>query len=820
MIKVLLITIIFVFIISLILYFNYILLGEFFTTIFFSIIIGLALKPAKDNITLSIERIILYNTKLIPNSFLFRILYIIKFLLMSILYLVFSLLNYSFKINIQEKIHNCVMYKKLLTLLDIQNKDEREDAIPTSNSIDDDHSPILKSIRDVKTPRKIKFKREKTILKRSNKSNKSNQSNQSNNSLHSNRKANKKNKIIPSTFFSVFQYILIIYILSFKISFNFFIIIAVLTLIIDLLIRISIDVIMVILVKFEILHYFCSIKFKHIENDDGDYNNERKHFSAYYETYSDYPNVNTDDEEDNAIIKTASLKPIMHTFISSLLIVFCIFVLTIIMILGVYLTYRDINFLFEFVKANYSVKEFIAHYVPDEFDLKGFIDEKFINRQKSSDDIGFSIYNSGKNRTFNLLWENISKSKNKKNNDDDILYDSISKIDNNKDSYFNYTGNIEDIYNNSLYSNDIYYDESEMHSNTQTSKFNIDSLTYIEEINDSNLEDKEIDSNGNNISMLNNIKYMSRDSLFDLSYQAFSNPVNFTNKFFNENTINYIQSECSLKKYNENILNKIFNTLSLKSMSNMYCGIMMLYNNMGLEVSQSISNYLIETYSFLAKIFTSVLDLVFNNLMNLGFELINSFMLIIILLSCVFYFLINTNHNSDIINECLELLPIEKKTAKRISDKLKLSLQGIFLSSFQIFISHFIITWLFFDFYNIPLTFIFSITAGIVSLMPIFSPFILLLPGSVFMSFRGDEMNYIIFINLFLFNIGYIVCINSALNEIYKNNFLSHPYVTGLSFVMGFYSMGFTGIIYGPTILCVSILVRDLIKIVMTDIKN
>ncbi len=65
-------------------------------------------------------------------------------------------------------------------------------------------------------------------------------------------------------------------------------------------------------------------------------------------------------------------------------------------------------------------------------------------------------------------------------------------------------------------------------------------------------------------------------------------------------------------------------------------------------------------------------------------------------------------------------------------------------------------------------------------------------------------------------DIIYFVIINTVDNEIFKKNVkISHPYVTGLSFVMGVYTFGIKGIVYGPVLLCVSITFKDIIRILI-----
>jgi len=48
--------------------------------------------------------------------------------------------------------------------------------------------------------------------------------------------------------------------------------------------------------------------------------------------------------------------------------------------------------------------------------------------------------------------------------------------------------------------------------------------------------------------------------------------------------------------------------------------------------------------------------------------------------------------------------------------------------------------------------------------------------------------------------------------DIYKKNVDAHPYMTGMSFVLGMYAFNFKGLIYGPLILCFSLLAKEIFK--------
>lgn len=237
-----------------------------------------------------------------------------------------------------------------------------------------------------------------------------------------------------------------------------------------------------------------------------------------------------------------------------------------------------------------------------------------------------------------------------------------------------------------------------------------------------------------------------------------------------------------------------------------------IYDHLNQELKKIIYEYSMESYQIILNVLKFLFYSIFNQIWFYSNEIINRIMLIIIFFSCLFYILSNTSHEKDIVNDYIYMFPLEKTYLEKISKKFKDHIQGVFISSFEIFLSTFLITWILFDFNDVPISFVFSLTAGIVSLLPVFSPYLILFPSCIFIYVANENTNQIILgSKLLIFILTYIFTTNMVLTDIYKSNFSTHPYVTGLVFVSGFYSFGFFGIIYGPAILCLSSLLKDII---------
>ena len=160
----------------------------------------------------------------------------------------------------------------------------------------------------------------------------------------------------------------------------------------------------------------------------------------------------------------------------------------------------------------------------------------------------------------------------------------------------------------------------------------------------------------------------------------------------------------------------------------------------------------------------------------------------------------------------MKFLPYSNKQIEIINKSFHKSIQGVFIITIEIFIFHSLLTWLLFDIFNINLVYIFSLFAGIISLIPIISPWTILIPANALYMFNNGPS----FLKMVILDASYYFIISIVDNDIYmKNVKISHPYVTGLSFVMGVYTFGFKGIVYGPVLLCVSITFTDIIRIII-----
>jgi len=153
------------------------------------------------------------------------------------------------------------------------------------------------------------------------------------------------------------------------------------------------------------------------------------------------------------------------------------------------------------------------------------------------------------------------------------------------------------------------------------------------------------------------------------------------------------------------------------------------------------------------------------------------------------------------------MLPFSEKVKEEINEALVKSIKGSFLCSIKIFIFHFIFTWMVFDILQLKLGFTVAIAASIFSILPFIPTWVLCIPHAIYLYFEEDNLLLAI-----LFPVTYVMISNKVYNDIYQKSINIHPYLTGLSIVLGIYAFDVQGIIYGPLLMCITLIVIELIK--------
>ena len=303
----------------------------------------------------------------------------------------------------------------------------------------------------------------------------------------------------------------------------------------------------------------------------------------------------------------------------------------------------------------------------------------------------------------------------------------------------------------------------------------------------------------------NNLVNFIKDPTQIVNNQKFNDK---SKTFSNSSLISLIDDGCV--KYDQEIIFRILSYIDNDYMKKLYCGLRIIIDRFNISFSLSIfSKYLKKGYKFFIKTFQLVAETFFLNALSFSIELINTIMLVILFYSCLLNFL---KTKDDYVLDLLKFLPYPMKYIQKIHRSFHNSIQGVFVSTLEIFLYHTLLTWLIFDFCKIRFNFIFSILSGIITLFPVITPWMILIPANL-MNFYDNDFSLI---KLVSFNLSHYLLINFVDSDIYKKNVKkADPYFTGLSFVMGMYTFGLKGFIYGPVLLCASITVIDIIKILI-----
>lgn len=149
------------------------------------------------------------------------------------------------------------------------------------------------------------------------------------------------------------------------------------------------------------------------------------------------------------------------------------------------------------------------------------------------------------------------------------------------------------------------------------------------------------------------------------------------------------------------------------------------------------------------------------------------------------------------------MMPLKPDIQQELNETLYKLIRGIFICSVKISYFHILFTWMMFNFFQIDFEFISALLAGVMSLIPLFSPWILSIPVCLYFFLIGK------YYSAFLFPTIYTLISNKIFMDIYQNNIDVHPYITGLSIVMGIYTFNIKGIIYGPLLVCLVLIVYE-----------
>ena len=153
------------------------------------------------------------------------------------------------------------------------------------------------------------------------------------------------------------------------------------------------------------------------------------------------------------------------------------------------------------------------------------------------------------------------------------------------------------------------------------------------------------------------------------------------------------------------------------------------------------------------------------------------------------------------------MIPLSRPTIEDIEKNISNSMEGLFYSSFTIFIYHSVFTWFLFDIFNVKLQYLLTLLAGLISILPIISIWMLAIPPAFYIYYWEDNLLMAVLLFAIYFYISMAVD-----SYIYAKRLNAHPYLLGMSVAFGLYSFGIEGVIYGPILLCITLTLVNIIR--------
>ncbi len=124
-------------------------------------------------------------------------------------------------------------------------------------------------------------------------------------------------------------------------------------------------------------------------------------------------------------------------------------------------------------------------------------------------------------------------------------------------------------------------------------------------------------------------------------------------------------------------------------------------------------------------------------------------------------------------------------TKDRISLSASSTVQGVFHSSLTIGLYHGLFTWLFLELAGLRLAFLSAVAASFLALIPVLSPWILMVPHSLYLYLVSEvPMPFCL-----LYLLSYYLVSTNSFTSIYNRHLDVHPYVIGLSVFLGYLTM-------------------------------
>jgi predicted PurR-regulated permease PerM len=204
--------------------------------------------------------------------------------------------------------------------------------------------------------------------------------------------------------------------------------------------------------------------------------------------------------------------------------------------------------------------------------------------------------------------------------------------------------------------------------------------------------------------------------------------------------------------------------------------------------------------------FTKWISQIFN-LLLFGFQFVFELSLFLATL----YYLLSSEHNVlYTLSQAFQMFDMNLQ----FTQGMEKAIHAVFLSTFKMALFHSLFSWLTFSAFNISFTYIGTFLSGITAMVPILSPLVIALPAIFELYYiKGQRIAALLMAALHIYANWFID------PAIYADIPDSHPYFSALGVVLGIYAFGMEGVVIGPLLACIPVMIYH-IAIHITEENN
>jgi len=168
-------------------------------------------------------------------------------------------------------------------------------------------------------------------------------------------------------------------------------------------------------------------------------------------------------------------------------------------------------------------------------------------------------------------------------------------------------------------------------------------------------------------------------------------------------------------------------------------------------------------------------------------------------------------HGKNLLKEIKKSIPLSNYQKTRLFRGVEKIVKGIFLGFFLVGIFEFIASFIGFSLFGIPNPLLWALIIAIFAFIPILGPAIIYIPAAIYLIIIGDVQNAVLLV------IYFSLILSFYMDSILKNQLIGktakmNPVVSLIGILGGIILFGIVGIVIGPLILSLFVLIYNLYR--------